>query len=274
MNYLGYVLSQVTREDWRLLQRRKDINLDTTVLYSIWADFVNFEKRRRTEVPFLVAHLAEYDNPKILDTGFGSGATTFGLKLAGLENIVANELEPPLVEAAKKEAKRLGIDWSTVTVTSHDWRNISESLAESFDAVLSLGNSLTYLFRREDQLTALQNFRNVLKPGGKLIIDERNYAEHFLKAPDGSRFKWSGDIVYCGKDKITVRPIHISQSMVVIEYAHLDGRKSHLALYPFKKGEFKGLLREVGFREISAFGDYRPNFRPQDPEFLTYVCRK
>ncbi|MBI3037015.1 class I SAM-dependent methyltransferase [Candidatus Woesearchaeota archaeon] len=274
MNYLDYVRSQVTKEDWRLLKSRRDINLDAAVLYGMWADFVNFEKRRRTEIPFLVTRLAEYDNPRIFDASLGSGATTFGLKLAGLEKIVANETDSHLANFAKKEAKRLGIDWSMITVTSHDWRKLPESLAETFDAVVSTGNSLTYLFKKGDQLAALQNFRDVLKPRGKLIIDERNYAEHFLKAPDGSKFRWSGDFVYCGKDRIAVHPIHISQSMVVVEYAHLDGRKSHLALYPFKRGELKGLLREAGFREISMFGDYRPNFRPQDPEFLTYVCCK
>ena len=50
-----------------------------------------------------------------------------------------------------------------------------------FDAVLCLGNSFAHLPDFEgdlfDQREALRNFRTLLKPGGVLVIDHRNYDE-------------------------------------------------------------------------------------------------
>lgn len=49
----------------------------------------------------------------------------------------------------------------------------------SFDAVICLGNSFAHLLDEfEDQRTqkmCLRNFAEVLKPGGLLFIDHRNY---------------------------------------------------------------------------------------------------
>ena len=51
----------------------------------------------------------------------------------------------------------------------------------TFDAVLCLGNSFAHLPDFEGNLTnqrkALGNFKALLKPGGMLVIDHRNYDE-------------------------------------------------------------------------------------------------
>lgn len=60
---------------------------------------------------------------------------------------------------------------------------------EGFDAIICLGNSLCLLPGASGDLsstkTALNNFCEMLKPGGVLIVDHRNY-DHILdsgKAP-------------------------------------------------------------------------------------------
>jgi SAM-dependent methyltransferase len=207
--------------------------------------------------------------------------------------IVANEIDPELEKVAAREMKKRGIGLHEllaggfIQVHHYDWREgiiypklmsdpEGKHLSDRFDrysAVLCLGNSLTYIFKREEQLAAIRNFRKALRPDGKLIIDERNYAEHFL-AP-GAQFKCTGEVVYCGADKVVPKPIYISPTMVVMEYHHLQSRqKAHLVLYPFKKGELCSLLAQADFREIKIFGDYKEQFDPKEPEFLTYVARK
>lgn len=265
-DYEAYVKNQVSRKNWRKI-KKLGLNLDTAVLSDLWPDFVNFEKRRKMEIPFLVGQLAEYGNPKIFDACLGSGATTLGLKLAGIEDVVSNDIDRDLVKVAQNEAEKLGVN---LDVTSYDWRDLNEEHMETFDAVLCLGNSLTYLFKRKDQLKVLENFRDILRPNGKLIIDERNYVHHFF----GDNYQFSGEVVYCGKEKVLAHPVHVSNDMVVMEYEHRDtGEKAHLILYPFKQNELRELLKQAGFRNITAFGDYRQNFKSGDPEFITYVCR-
>lgn len=71
-------------------------------------------------------------------------------------------------------------------ITNLDWRELTKRIPEkTFDAVLCLGNSLTCLFGYENQLSALREFYIILKYGGVLIIDERNY-ERILDIPKRS----------------------------------------------------------------------------------------
>lgn len=266
-DYGAYLKSQVSWLE-RIKLKRLNVNLDTRVLADLWPDFVNFEKRRKTETPFLLDQLSEYTNPKVFDACLGSGATTIGLKLAGIDDILSNDIDDDLIKIAQKEAKKFGVN---LNITSHDWRKLNGEYKEKFDAVICLGNSLTYLFKKKDQLKVLEKFKDILKPNGKLIIDERNYAHHFF----GGRYKFSGDVVYCGKEKVSAHPIHVSNSMVVMEYEHREiGQRAHLVLYPFKQNELKELLNKVGFKDVVSFGDYRLDFKPEEPEFITHVCRK
>ncbi|MEA3343087.1 MAG: class I SAM-dependent methyltransferase [archaeon] len=265
-DFKQYVKNQVSEEDWEKLQEM-NINLDAKTMADIWPDLVNFKERRKTEILFLLVHLSKYKHLKVFDAALGSGATTLGLKLAGIEDIVSNEIDEELVRVAQSEAERYGV---ALNLISYDWRNLDDC-PETVDAVLCLGNSLTYLFKRDDQLKALKNFRDMLRPNGKLIIDVRNYAEHFLKG----KYRFSGDVVYCGTDKVLAHPIFISENMVVMEFEHKEKEgKAHHVFYPFKWGEFKSLLEEAGFRDIAVYGDYRKDFKPDEPEFITYVCTK
>jgi len=265
MDYKEYVKSQVSEEDWKKLQKL-DVVLDSVIYAKLWPRYVDLEKRRTTEVPFLLSHLSEYASPVIFNAALGSGATTIGFNLAGIDDVVSNELDENYAQVAQEEAQKYGI---SLNQTAYDWRAIPHEYDQAFDAAVCLGNSLTCLFKREDQLAALKNFRRILKPNGKLIIDERNYEQILNK----TEFKHSGHVVYCGDD-VSVSFVDRSDSMIVVEYKTTDGLKAHYPVYPFKRGELESLLREAGFREITPFGDYKPDFKPEETEFITYVCRK
>jgi hypothetical protein len=63
--------------------------------------------------------------------------------------------------------------------------------------------------------------------------------------------------------------------MVVMEYMDKKTRKkSHLVLYPFKKGELRALISETGFKNINSYGDYIEHHKPKNPDFITYICKK
>lgn len=239
-------------------------------LYEIWPELVCFEKRRRKEIPFLLEELADYPQPRILDVALGSGATTLGLRLAGVEHIVSNEIDPDYERIALQQAEIYGV---SLTTASYDWRDLGTVYPHTFDAVLCLGNSLTLLFEREQQLVALRSFRDALAQNGKLIIDQRNYAALFLSDLSGRNYHWSGDVVYCGNDKFDVYPRSINNEKVVMAYRRKNTDDCvTIAMYPFKQGELEELLREAGFVIVAVFGDYKKQFSPEEPELLTYVC--
>ncbi|MEK6893004.1 MAG: class I SAM-dependent methyltransferase [Nanoarchaeota archaeon] len=291
-NYQEYLREQLSPKDWEIV-RSMNLNLNTRAWADLAVDFVNFDKRRAKETSFLISQLREYQYPRVFDACLGTGATSLGLTLADPKmEIIANEIDKNLEKVAREEMKEMGIGLNDllaggfIGLEHYDWRDgfvynkfitpgmssISDKY-DRYDAVLCLGNALTYLFKKVEQLEVVKNFREALRPGGKLIIDERNYAEHFLA--QNAKFKCSGEVVYCGTDKVRPQPIYISPTMIVMEYHHLqNGQKVHLVLYPFKKGELCSLLAEADFREIKILGDYQEHFDPKEPEFITYIARK
>ena len=65
-----------------------------------------------------------------------------------------------------------------------NWLTLEENLGEfkgpkGFDAIVGMGNSFAHLpdfaGDQHDHRLAIDNFHRLLKPGGLLIIDHRNY---------------------------------------------------------------------------------------------------
>ena len=239
-------------------------------IYTLWTRFVNFEERRKREIPFLLEQLKDYRDPRVFDAALGSGATSLGLRFAGIEHLVSNEIDPHYRQLAEQEALRYGVP---LTTTAHHWKEIGSLYPSSFDAITCLGNSLTLLFDKEERLSALRNFREALKPEGRLIIDERNYPALFLSDYSGGNYHWSGTVMYCGKKDIDAYPVSITAEKIVMEYTDKEsGESVRLSLYPFKEGELKALLSEAGFRTILTYDDYREHSPSYTPEFFTHVC--
>ncbi len=220
-------------------------------------------KRRQTEIPFLKSVIPKAE-PAILDASLGCGATTLGLRLDGVKSVLSNERNEEMLNAARAEAMVWGLVLDTL---SFDWRHTQPDLEGKFDAVLCLGNSLTCLFDESDRARVLRNFREMLAPGGVLVIDERNYPR-ILRG----EFSQSGEYVYCGS-RVICYPIEANDSEVVMEYRHLvTGLTTHLHLYPFKSGELRAALVSAGF-DVVTYGDYRAEFGERQVEFFTHVAK-
>ena len=250
--------------------KKNDFNPNKCALASLWPDFVKMDKRSRYELPFVLKMLDSRNGIEVLDAGAGIGATVIPLNRSGrVGQLVINEVDTHFRDLVKKKLRHFGVRGAMTRV---DWRSENILKLGAFDAILCLGNSLTYLFDKEDQMKALRHFRQMLKEGGQLLIDERNYEHLFLRG-DGENYRWSGNYVYCGKGKVDARPVHIEENLVVMRYRHRkSGLSGDLKLYPFKEGELHALLLESGFSSVRVFGDYKENFAPDKPEFLTYVC--
>lgn len=250
-------------EAQKIKQRKPD---NPRALAKLWADFVCIEKRMKRETPFIINHSPK-ENPWVFDSALGCGATTIGLHMHGINRVLGNDIDPGMIEVARAQAMNRGLSLIT---SPYDWRDISDSLRDSFDVVTCFGNSLTLVFDQDEQLKALRNFRMLLRESGVLMIDERNYP----RILEGG-FSHSGEYVYCGTDKVICKPNHIDDDLVTMEYRHeITGEVDSLHMYPFKAGEMFELLREAGFSDVETFGDYRADFDASDVEFYTYIARK
>ncbi len=197
-------------------------SLDEKTLMEFWTEFVNWEKRRQGEDGFFARQLRAHGCRSVFDVGCGDGFDAIELAKRGFE-VTANEINQVFKEEAKRNARVQGVD--IAFTPGYDWRDLAQNLSGAlFDAVLCVGNSLTYMMTRYDQDIALYNFSSILKQGGVLIVDHRNYdymlgdRRSILENPH-KNFKFSRKFYYCG-ETIDGYPIKIEDDWVVMEYFH------------------------------------------------------
>ncbi|MCL4418890.1 class I SAM-dependent methyltransferase [Patescibacteria group bacterium] len=239
----------------------------------IWGDFVSWDNRRKGEDGFLINQLRKYNARKILDVALGDGVDTIYLLSQGFD-VSSNEVDDAFREKAIENAKKSGFE---IEPTSLNWRYLSKSYQpSSFDAVICLGNSLTCVYGKVNQLECLKQFYSVLKPGGVLLIDERNYQrilDNREKALSGELHS-SGKYLYTGTNKVKASFKAITDEDIIIEYVHLEtDKKACYLVHPFLKGGLIGLLKEAGFLKIEQYSDYELGDNPQ-ADFYQYVCIK
>ena len=250
-----------------------------------WEEFVSPNDRLKLEGPFLIKLLKPYNNGRILDAAAGIGCESIYLTQQGF-TVFPNEIERELREIARSRAKENRV---LQTMLQYDWRFLGDEIAEPyFYAVLVLGNSLCLVLDRADRKRCLEQFGKVLKPGGMLVVDERNFPyiienrKQILQNPV-KNFRYSHQSMYCEKSVRGV-PYHIDEDEDKITFmyfkngrqvANLDeareNRVGYLEMYPFKKGELAHLLEECGFTDVHEYSDFKEG-HSDEADFFTYTA--
>lgn len=248
---------------------------NSRVRAEIWGDFVGWEGRRIGESGFLVRQLNMHGCRTVLDVALGDGVDTIFLLQQGFD-VRANEVDDAFREKAVENLHGRGLN---IKPTGLDWRHLSDIYQEgSFDSIICLGNSLTCVMDRQDQVVALQQFHRIVRPGGVLIIDERNYQ----KVLDNREAALSGELhplnpgklLYTGTDKVDVHYIEVSEDAWTIEYFHrASGKKAYYRGHPYKRGAMLEQIKEGGFSDIKQYSDYEESYN-QDADFYQYICVK
>ena len=116
----------------------------------------------------------------VLDAAAGIGVDSL-LLLSKVFKVTSVDLNDGMVEEMKKERVKRGLeDWQ---IGNGDWLDLEHAKVThpkgGYDAVICIGNSFAHLpdsspDQRIHRL-AISNFRALLRPGGTLVIDHRNY---------------------------------------------------------------------------------------------------
>src|SRR3989338_5438870 len=141
-------------------------------LVRFWTEFIDWKKREKGENGFFGKLLREHGCQRVFDSALGDGYDSISLLKKGF-SVVSNEVDPNYWKEAKRNAKRQGVELDLTP--GYDWRDMPKELDGKFDAVVCLGNSLTYLHEKDDQLKSVIKFRNLVRKGGIVVIDSRNY---------------------------------------------------------------------------------------------------
>jgi SAM-dependent methyltransferase len=146
-------------------------------LASDYDRFNNWDGRLAVELPFIrktldsVQILTE-QSVRVLDAACGTGMHALALAKLGYA-VSGADLSAPMIEKARANAASAG---QNVRFEAVGFGGLAPVYGEgSFDALLCLGNSLPHLLTPAALRSALLDFARCLRPGGVLLIQNRNF---------------------------------------------------------------------------------------------------
>ena len=204
---------------------------------------------------------------KILDIGCATGNLT---ELLGekTRNIVGIDLDKELLKEAKEKHPNLNFE-------NMNMLKINEKFEEnSFDRVVSFGNTLVHLDSREEVEEFFQKVYKTLKFNGFFIVQIINYNRIIekniknLPTIDNEKVKFVRDYEY---DKSIGKVDFITE--LTIKEANLN-IKNNIKLLALTKIEIQKFLGETGFRNIEFYGDFEGRELSDNSEALIFVAQK
>ena len=248
--------------------------------------FVNWSNRLAFELPFIQQQLmplktAPDQSPSILDAACGTGMHVIALGQQGYTASGA-DLSDGMIERAKVNASAAGVGARFAAAgfgaLAGEFQNQPDF---PFDAVLCLGNSLPHLLTRPELDAALADFYTCLKPGGLLLIQNRNF-----DAVMAQRQRWMEPQSHqeAGREWIFLRFYDfepdglINFNLVTLYWGEADRWVQTVItsqLRPLLRGELAGALLIAGFHEITCYGgmDGSP-FAPDSSGNLVISAKK
>ena len=145
--------------------------------------FVNWQNRLSLEIPLLEKLFPEQKSGdkrpiRILDSACGTGMHALALAKAGYE-MLGTDYSREMIARARQNAKEAILE---IPFEPIGFGALSSFFGEAgFDSILCLGNSLPHILKEDELSNALTDFHTCLKPGGMLIIQNRNFDEVMRK---------------------------------------------------------------------------------------------
>ncbi len=225
--------------------------------------FVNWESRLAAELPFLISVFKESqeqagENFSIFDAACGTGQHAIALTKAGFKSTGA-DISEEMVEIARENAEQEGLN---MTFRQAGFGQFAQTFGENrFDGLICLGNSLPHLLDEISVANALADFTHVLKPGGKLILQNRNFDQVLVE-----RARWMPPQTYREGDETWVfarfYDFDVDGRLTFnIQILHSKGESAFdqkvisTRLWPMKKALLEALLLAAGFVNLRFFGN-------------------
>ena len=223
--------------------------------------------KNRKQLEFVESIKKISNEEKILDIGCATGNLTefLGEKT---RNIVGIDLDKELLKEAKEKHPNLNFE-------NMNMLKINEKFEEnSFDRVVSFGNTLVHLDSREEVEEFFQKVYKTLKFNGFFIVQIINYNRIIekniknLPTIDNEKVKFVRDYEY---DKSIGKVDFITE--LTIKEANLN-IKNNIKLLALTKIEIQKFLGEIGFRNIEFYGDFEGRELSDNSEALIFVAQK
>ncbi len=247
--------------------------------------FVNWPSRLAYELPFIEALLVKIPGStakiRVLDAACGTGKHAIALAERGYD-AAGVDLSAGMIEKAKSNslAAHTKVDFRVA-----GFNDLAEAYRSgegySFDALLCLGNSLPHVLTRAALAVSLVSFASCLKPGGILLVQNRNF-----DAVMANRQRWMEpqSALEGGSEWVFVRFYDFTPDGL-IDFNILTLRRENggqwrqtlntTKLRPVLSTEMQTELASAGFSEIVFYGDMTGgSYDPASSGNLVVTARK
>ncbi|SNR74329.1 class I SAM-dependent methyltransferase [Puniceibacterium sediminis] len=227
-----------------------------------WDNLIDWNKRQDGEKTFFIDQLTSNGARRVLDAACGTGYHAVRLTRAGFD-VTALDICPNMVARTAENARAHGVRFKMMV---RDWLEL-DSDAAPFDAIVCLGSSFPHLLDPADRSKALKNFYSLLRPGGQLILDHRNF-----DAIRVGQYANTSGLYYSGQGT-RVTP-SITGDICTFQYDFPDGARHHLRVAAIPRDTMRAELTAAGFNDITSYGDFQPDYDLHQVGFHIHVARR
>jgi SAM-dependent methyltransferase len=192
---------------------------------------------------------------------------------------VGADLSTAMIERARQNAAAAG---ARVHFEAAGFGALAQTFgAETFDAVLCLGNSLPHVLSPAELAAAVEDFAACLRPGGLLIVQNRNFEVVMAR-----RERWMEPQAHRegAEERIFVRFYDfdpdglITFNILTLKREGTGGwaqQTTATRLRPLLEAELRAALASAGFGEITSYGNMSgAQFDAETSGNLVVVARK
>jgi glycine/sarcosine N-methyltransferase len=192
----------------------------------------------------------------VLDASCGTGINAAALARRGFAVWATDGSEAMITEAAARFRR----EHLAIPVRHSLWADLPATLAERFDVVLCVGNSLVHAAGQDAMVEALTGLRRMTRPGGHVAIDSRNWEKLHAErrivrvAPrvltrDGRRCL----SFYAWEIPERLHDEHVAHIAFVFEDGDwIDTHEYPISFRPYTVAELRDRLELAGLREVDT----------------------
>ena len=219
-----------------------------------WDNYIgNHKNRIANYIPELNKILKKHKVKSVLDLACGTAIDSIALLELGYQ-VSSIDFSEEMINKANNEREKRANEpgFSKWSIDQMNWLDIKkDSFNKEYDAAICIGNSFSHLLDNDNQnlhKKALENFNKILKKGGILIIDHRNF-DYILKEKKAP----INNIYYNGQIE-NIKIEFINEKNIKFLYEMKNNNKFELKYYPHKLNDFAKLLTTVF--DLNKLDDY------------------
>ncbi len=202
---------------------------------------------------------------RILDCSCGIGTLPIALAKLGYQ-VSGSDGSPGMIEQASLAATNANVD---IPFQCSAWEALPAAFSDRFDLVFCLGNSLGHTRTGEEMVRSLQGIRAVLRSGGKLVLDSRNWDQIRKHKTRFTPYQWRERAgqrclpIYVWTFPERFEDPHTIDVLLVFDADGKVSTRSHpIVYYPFHFEELIERLRCAGFTDFQTrFSESREGYR-------------